>query len=60
MLESHLTEQTFLVGERITMADIAVFCALEASCKAEGKGDASFPMAISRWMNTCENQPQFK
>lgn len=60
MLEEHLLLKTFLAGENITIADISVFCALNASAGAALKGKASFPVSISRWMSTCENQPHFR
>lgn len=57
-LDKYLHTETFLVGQRITLADIAAFCALEGAGLTEG--DASLTPAICRWMGTCRNQPQFR
>ncbi|CAN0268272.1 unnamed protein product, partial [Hapterophycus canaliculatus] len=52
-LEKRLEEVTFLAGNRITLADIAV------CCKLVGHKGGSSP-AVARWMGTCLNQPNFK
>ncbi|CAM9130129.1 unnamed protein product [Scytosiphon promiscuus] len=51
-LEKRLEEMTFLAGNRITLADIAV------CCKLIGQTEGSTP-AVARWMGTCLNQPNF-
>jgi len=60
-LNNHLLTHTFLVGERITLADIAVACTLlhlyENFCDAENRKPYQ---NINRWFVTCINQPQFK
>lgn len=57
VVDKHLLTETFLAGQRITIADIAVFCGMEAVGEVEG--GASLTPAIKRWMGTCRNQPQF-
>ncbi|CAM9378819.1 unnamed protein product [Choristocarpus tenellus] len=56
VLESHLMERTYLVGERVTMADIAMTCAIVFLGEAAGK----LGVSISRWLDTCRNQPHFR
>ncbi|CAM9168399.1 unnamed protein product [Discosporangium mesarthrocarpum] len=55
ILENHLVNKTFLEGERITMADIAVACALVRSGHR-----VSELVSVERWLDTCRNQPQFR
>lgn len=52
-LEKTLEKETFLAGQRVTLADIAV-CGQMVG-RAEG-----LPPSVARWMGTCLNQPQFK
>ncbi|KAL6074491.1 Elongation factor 1-gamma [Balamuthia mandrillaris] len=59
-LNQHLNTRTFLVGERITLADIAVSMALYRLYKLVL--DAGFRKAfgnVNRWYLTLVNQPQF-
>ncbi|CAN0010404.1 unnamed protein product [Pylaiella littoralis] len=51
-LESRLEAETFLAGQRVTLADVAV------CCKMIGQGEG-LPPAVARWMGTCLNQPHF-
>uniref|UniRef100_W5NB74 Eukaryotic translation elongation factor 1 gamma n=1 Tax=Lepisosteus oculatus TaxID=7918 RepID=W5NB74_LEPOC len=60
VLEEHLKTHTFLVGERVTLADISVVCALLLAYtqvldppQREGYG------SVTRWFCTCVQQPQF-
>ncbi|KAG8146634.1 hypothetical protein E2320_013762 [Naja naja] len=53
LLDSHLKTRTFLVGERITLADITVVCTLLWLYKQPYEN-------VNRWFVTCVNQPQFK
>jgi elongation factor 1-gamma len=60
-LQQRLVNNTFLVGERITLADIVVFCNL--SPLFQHVADPSFRkpyFAVTRWFNTILNQPQTK
>lgn len=60
-LNSRLVHQTFLVGERLTMADIVVFATLLSAY--EKVLDPSFRApfgSLNRWFNTVLNQPQVK
>jgi elongation factor 1-gamma len=60
ILDSHLLTRTFLVGHRISLADIALASAL-VDCFRD-VFDAAFrkPFGnVSRWFNTCVNQPEF-
>lgn len=60
-LNSRLVNQTFLVGERLTLADIVVFATLLSAY--EKVLDPSFRApfgSVNRWFNTVLNQPQVK
>lgn len=60
-LNSRLVHQTFLVGERLTLADIVVFATLLSAY--EKVLDPSFRApfgSVTRWFNTVLNQPQVK
>lgn len=60
-LNSRLVNQTFLVGERLTLADIVVFTTLLSAY--EKVLDPSFRApfgSVTRWFNTVLNQPQVK
>jgi elongation factor 1-gamma len=60
-LDKILLPRTFLVGERITLADIVVACTL---CNTLGKllepADRESIVNVVRWFVTCANQPAFK
>merc|ERR1712002_278227 len=61
VMNDHLKTKTFLVGERISQADISVACTLVMLY--QHVMDASFRGAfanVNRWFNTCVNQAQFK
>uniref|UniRef100_A0A8C6U964 Eukaryotic translation elongation factor 1 gamma n=1 Tax=Neogobius melanostomus TaxID=47308 RepID=A0A8C6U964_9GOBI len=61
VLNQHLNTRTFLVGERISLADITVACSLLWLYKQVL--DPSFRQPFTnanRWFVTCINQPQFK
>lgn len=60
VLEGHLKKETYLVGRRITLADIAVACALVLPMKLvlDDKARKAFT-ATTRWFVTCVNQPEF-
>merc|ERR1712062_367863 len=60
-LNDHLLAKTFLVGERISLADIAVCCTLLSLYKQVM--DPSFRGAyqnVNRWFTTVVNQPNAK
>ena len=61
VLEAHLADKTYLVGNKITLADITVASTLLYPFKfvADGAFRSSFPNVI-RWFDTCVNQPQFE
>ncbi|KPP59547.1 Elongation factor 1-gamma-like [Scleropages formosus] len=61
VLNQHLNTRTFLVGERVTLADISVVCSLLWLFKQvlEPAFRQPFPN-MNRWFITCINQPQFK
>merc|ERR1719244_1611557 len=61
VLNQHLQTRTFLVGERVSLADISVACALLWAYKQvlEPAFRQPFPN-VTRWFATCVNQPQFK
>jgi len=60
MLEEHLKFETFFVGRAITLADIAIACALVLPMKLvlDDKARKAFP-CVTRWFTTCVNQPEF-
>ncbi|KAJ8946272.1 hypothetical protein NQ318_023122 [Aromia moschata] len=61
VLNSHLLTRTYLVGERITLADIVVACNLLNPYKYVLDPDYRKPFAnVNRWFNTLINQVQFK
>ena len=57
ILNKWLAEHTFLVGERITLADIIMVCQLFYPMKfiMDAKYRAPFP-SLMRWFLTCVNQ----
>jgi len=60
ILDNHLLESMYMVGHQITLADIAMCCAL-----LEGMGSVLDPAFLQskpnlkRWFETCINQPEF-
>ncbi|KAG0314754.1 Elongation factor 1-gamma 1 [Dissophora globulifera] len=60
-LNSHLIKKTYLVGERVTLADIAAATTLFAGFKLAFDADfrKEFP-AVTRWFTTIVNQTNFK
>ncbi|XP_077311971.1 elongation factor 1-gamma [Lithobates pipiens] len=59
-LDSHLQTRTFLVGERVTLADITVACSLLWPYKQVLEPSFRQPYGnVTRWFVTCVNQPQF-
>lgn len=58
-LQSTLVNKTFLVGERITLADIAVFASLAQLFQFVADPEYRKPyFAVNRWFNTILNQKQ--
>ncbi|CAM9297359.1 unnamed protein product, partial [Chrysoparadoxa australica] len=59
-LEAHLLHRTYLVGNKITLADITVASALVYPMKLVMSPEyrKAFP-CVTRWFTTCVNQPQF-
>ncbi|XP_059826939.1 valine--tRNA ligase [Hypanus sabinus] len=61
LLDDHLKLRTYLVGEAITLADIAVSCALLLPYQHVFEPDFRKPYVnVNRWFLTCVNQPEFK
>ncbi|KAL2828257.1 hypothetical protein BDW59DRAFT_143456 [Aspergillus cavernicola] len=61
VLNTHLTANTYLVGERITLADIFAAALLtRAFATVIDKKVRSDNPAVSRWFQTVVNQPAFK
>ncbi|KAB8069379.1 hypothetical protein BDV29DRAFT_194944 [Aspergillus leporis] len=61
VLEKHLTSNTYLVGERVTLADIYTAALLtRAFATVLDKKFRSENPAVSRWYQTIVNQPAFK
>jgi len=61
LLNAHLLTRTYLVGERITLADISVACTLLQLYQhvLDAEFRASY-VNTNRWFNTMINQPQMK
>jgi elongation factor 1-gamma len=60
LIDNHLASCTYLVGNQITLADIAVVCACEGLVKMVlTEADAKKYGNFARWFATCVNQPQF-
>merc|ERR1712173_126193 len=60
-LNDHLLTRTFLVGERVTLADIAVACTMISLHKQVLDPAFRKPFGnVTRWFNTVVNQPDAK
>merc|ERR1711863_170168 len=60
-LNDHLLTRTFLVGERVTLADIAVACTMISLYKQVLDPAFRKPFGnVTRWFNTVVNQPNAK
>jgi len=60
-LNDHLLTRTYLVGERITLADIVVLCSLLQLYQYVLEPSVRSPYTnVNRWFTTLINQPQFK
>jgi elongation factor 1-gamma len=61
IVEAHLTLRTFLVGEKVTLADIVLACALFYPMKMvlDAEFREAFPHVV-RWFMTVVNQAPFK
>jgi len=60
VLDAALATRTFLVGERVTLADITVVCNLLLLYKQVLEPSFRAPYVnVNRWFVTCINQPQF-
>jgi glutathione S-transferase len=57
VLESHLSEHDFLVGDRYTLADLALFGYVHVS--EEGGIDMDRFPAVQRWLDRIREQPGF-
>uniref|UniRef100_A0A8C2ZMD9 Eukaryotic translation elongation factor 1 gamma n=1 Tax=Cyclopterus lumpus TaxID=8103 RepID=A0A8C2ZMD9_CYCLU len=61
VLNQHLNSRTFLVGERVSLADITVACSMLWVYKQVLEPSFRQPYPnVTRWFVTCVNQPQFK
>ncbi len=61
LLERHLTHQTFIVGERVSLADIALVCTLApvfAKVLDAPTRSRNIP-SVTRWYITCRKQAAF-
>lgn len=61
VMDRHLLLHTYFVGEKITLADIALASALFYPFKLvlDAEARAKFPNVV-RWFVTCVNQPEFQ
>jgi len=61
LLNEFLTTRTFLVGERVTLADIGLACNMLMLYAQVMEPKFREPFGnVNRWFMTCINQPQFK
>jgi len=61
VLNDHLNDKTYIVGERITLADICLASTLVYPLKLVCDKTYLKPYGnVTRWFQTCVNQPQFK
>jgi len=62
VLDDYLKLRTYLVGDRVTLADIACYCALHFAYKQKlfnAECEKKY-VNVHRWFCTCVNQPQAK
>jgi elongation factor 1-gamma len=61
VLERHLEDKTYMVGHKITLADITIVSALVYPFKfvADAQYRGQFPN-VMRWFDTCVHQPAFE
>jgi elongation factor 1-gamma len=61
ILDNYLLPRTFLVGERISLADVVLACNLLLAYQhvLEPENRAPF-VNVNRWFQTCVHQPNFK
>jgi len=60
-LDAHLLPRTYLVGERLTLADVVVCCTLLSAYQLAMDPEFRRPFGnVTRWFNTIVNQPQVK
>jgi len=60
-LDSYLLTRTYLVGERISLADIAMCCNLLPAYQHVLEAEVRKPFVnVNRWFDTLINQPEFK
>ncbi|XP_022899936.2 elongation factor 1-gamma [Onthophagus taurus] len=61
VLNTHLLTRTFLVGERVSLADISVACTLLHCYTTTFDPEYRKPFGnVTRWFTTVINQPEFK
>jgi elongation factor 1-gamma len=61
VLNTHLLHRTYLVGDKITLADITIVSALVYPMKMLLDAGFRKPFGnVERWFCTCVNQPEFK
>jgi len=60
VLNNHLLQNTYMVGNQITLADICLACSLVDGMRLVFDEDFRKPFAnVMRWFNTCMAQPEF-
>ena len=61
ILQRHLQDKTYLVGNEITLADVVVVSTLLYPFKLVCDKEYLNPFGnVTRWFNTCAQQPQFQ
>ncbi len=58
-LNKVLMNRTYLVGERLSVADVAVAVEMQLLCSILDKCNRDTHPNLLRWLNTCLQQPQF-
>lgn len=61
VLDGHLLTKTFMVGERVTLADISIVCNLQSLYEQVLEPEFRKPYQnVNRWFTTMINQPEVK
>ena len=59
LINQYLLTRTYLVGERISCADISMVAVLLPAVQMADAATKSSYRNLLRWLNTCVNQPEF-
>ena len=59
LLDAHLAPRTFVAGERATIADVSIACAVQLVWPALQRAETDALPHVHRWLDTCVHQPFF-